>query len=208
MSNNGDSRESSLCTLRQPSSISRPSQSLKQPQRQPKSPKEVEDWVRYIYGQGKKPAGNPTIISSSRPEKARNKPLVQGLIEDSPTKIFFDTGAELNIVDLAFVKELAKKDQNLKIDPSPSLIRCANDTKIKSIGKIRLRVTLNGTVMHQEFTVVEGFFPKVIVGIRQMKRYNIAVDPSQDCIWVGEVLIPFVSKIVPIQDQENERQLV
>ena len=54
---------------------------------------EVDNWVSYINGNGRKPRhATPTLISTSRPEKAANKPLVSGEIEGLNTKIFFIRG--------------------------------------------------------------------------------------------------------------------
>lgn len=67
-------------------------------------------------------------------------------------------------------------------------------------------MTIGGAWTRQIFTVVKGMFPKTIVGIREMKRCGIKVDPKNDCIWFCERPIPFVSKVsLPT---ENSHQLV
>ena len=43
--------------------------------------------------------------------------------------------------------------------------------------------------------VVENLLPRVIIGIKEMKRLNIAVIPANDCIIVDEKQIPFISKV-------------
>jgi hypothetical protein len=174
-----------------------------------KSNPEIDMWMAYIQGHAGKPKiGTPTLISNSRPERAANKPLVAGVIEGLPTKIFFDTGAELNVVDESFFRSLQARNPTLKLEPVSSYIRCANDSKMSALGKVSLKINLQGIWTRQIFTVVKGIFPKVIVGIRQMKRCGIAVDPARDCIWFGDRMVPFVSKVMSLQDQENGKQLV
>jgi hypothetical protein len=169
---------------------------------------EVDKWVSYINGKGRKPKQSaPTLISTSRPEKAANKPLVRGCVEGIDTKIFFDTGAEINVIDESFVNMIQRIRPALKIDRGNTFIRCANDSKMKTLGKVKLNVTLQGETSQQIFTIVRGIFPKVIIGIRQMKSNNIAVDPRNDCIWISNKQVPFVSKVHSLYDQENCRQL-
>jgi hypothetical protein len=173
-----------------------------------KSDAETDQWVSYIQGNGPRPKhASPTVISSSRPERAANKPLVIGSIEGIKTKIFFDTGAEINVIDEALLHTLKSRNPGLKMHQVDSFIRCANDTKIRALGKVKLNVLLQGIATQQVFTVVRGIFPRIIVGIRQMKRCQISVDPKYDCIWIKNNRIPFVSKVVPVSDQENEFQL-
>jgi hypothetical protein len=170
--------------------------------------KEVSQWVAYIKGEGRKPKSlAPTLISLSRPERAANKPLVSGSIEGVQTKIFFDTGAEINVIDESFFNVLKKNNPSLKVESANIFVRCANDSKMKAIGKVTLNLLLQGVLTRQIFTIVRGIFPKVIVGIRQMKKSQIAVDPKNDCIWISNKRVPFVSKIDSIEDQENCQQL-
>lgn len=203
-----DAVETSVCTMTA-SNICKPAPFQRSKLNVTKGFNEVDQWVEYIKGNARKPKmSTPTLISSSRPERAANKPLVHGIIEGKPTKIFFDTGAELNVVDETFVNELKSKKPELRIDRVNSTIRCANDSRMKALGRIKLDLTIDGIKMPQEFTIVQGIFPKVIVGIRQMKKCNISVDPSNDSIWISSHRVPFVSKIVPAYEQKNARQLV
>jgi hypothetical protein len=170
---------------------------------------DVDNWVAYIKGNGSKPkSATPTLISSSRPERAANKPLVVGTVEGVESKVFFDTGAEINVLDYSFFKVLKSFNPRLKVEPTNTTIRCANDTRMKALGKVTLNINLQGAWTRQTFTIVQGIFPKVIVGIRQMKQSGISVDPLNDCIWFKNRSIPFVSKVILPMDQENSQQLV
>jgi hypothetical protein len=172
-----------------------------------KSDAETDKWVEFIKGNSRKPKHvAPTVISSSRPERAANKPLVHGTVGGVTTKIFFDTGAELNVLDESLFKLIKEKNPNIKLEQRDSIIRCANDTKMQGLGKVELTMIIGGAWTRQTFTVVKGMFPKTIVGIREMKRCGIKVDPKNDCIWLGERPIEFVSKVA--LPTENSHPLV
>jgi hypothetical protein len=201
----GKDTEEGICVLDNPTS--RP-QVRNANQKSPhfKSDAETDKWVEYINGNGRKPKHvAPTVISSSRPERAANKPLVHGTVGGVQTKIFFDTGAELNVMDESLFKEIKERNPNIKLEQRDSMIRCANDTKMRGLGKVELTMCIGGAWTRQIFTVVKGMFPRTIVGIREMKRCGIKVDPKNDCIWFGERRISFVSKVV--LPTENSRQL-
>jgi predicted aspartyl protease len=166
---------------------------------------DVEKWVSFIKGNGKKPKQTaPTLISTSRPERAANKPLVNATVEKMPVKILFDTGAEINVIDENFLNILRQVNPSIMVQKVESYIRCANDSRMKALGKVILSINLDGVSLRQSFTVVSSIFPKIIVGIREMKKCGISVDPKNDCIWVKGKVIPFVSKVlVPIQEKQG-----
>ena len=198
----------SVCVVNSPTKIPTATKLVFKPKKKIES--DVDGWVKYINGNGKRPVqATPTLISTSRPEKSANKPLVSGCIEGTLTKIFFDTGAEINVIDESFLNLIKMNKSNIKVEPSNTFIRCANDSRMKAIGKVKLNMVLEGVKTLQEFTIVKGIFPKVIIGIREMKRCNVAVDPKNDCVWIGNNKIPFVSKVQSLSSQqENCRQLV
>jgi hypothetical protein len=145
----------------------------RRPPRKSQVDDDTEQWLAYINGSGKKPMSRAsTLISTSRTEKARNKPLTKGKVEGNEVNIFFDTGAELNVVDEQFVKRLQKQKSNIKIEPSRTTIRCANNSRMSALGKVALNVELGGVCTQQVFTVVPDLFPRIIVGIRQMEHHS------------------------------------
>jgi len=132
---------------------------------------------------------------------------VRGVVEGVESMMFFDTGAELNVVDEKFIDELKRKNPCLQITRANTSIRCANDSKMKGLGNVSLDINISGIWTRQIFTVVQGLFPKIIIGIRQMKKSNIVVDPRNDCIWIEDKRAPFVSSVRPLEEQENGNQL-
>jgi hypothetical protein len=166
---------------------------------------ECEKWVDYIYGRGRKPAHPKTLISESRSEVAANKPLVRGVCDGTLTQLFLDSGAETNVMDANFFFQLQNKNQKLALRSSKGTIRCANGSKMRSVGIAFVKLSFGNVNTVAKFTVVENLFPRVIVGIRTMKGVGMILEPHKDCARVGNEEIPFVSKVVaPSEYQGNE----
>ena len=54
-----------------------------------------------------------TVITSNNAEKAKNKPILNGKINNNRNKFFLDSGADINIIDKKFGAQklgLQKKD--------------------------------------------------------------------------------------------------
>ena len=159
----------------------------------------IEDnYAQFVNGQGAKPSRRlskaDTVITNRRPEKAKNKPIVDCRVEDEKVKILFDTGAERNVISEDLVNRLMKKDDSIKMRRSPNRIRCANGSIIKPSGQVYLRVVIGAEELFQYFDVVPELFPECFIGIRYMKKDGISVVPSKDCIKIKGIEIPFVSK--------------
>ena len=177
--------------------------------------REATVWTDCIKGNGKKPKSNfalpgsstevrcarvgpHTLISDNHSEPARNKPVVAGRCSGEKVNLFLDTGAEMNVVDSGYVRELMKKQLPIVYNPAPFTIQFTNGNKMFATGFPSLRLQIGGVTALQKFRVVEKVFPKIIVGIRTMKTMNIVVDPTADCVYVGNgQKVPFVSTIAP-----------
>jgi len=55
-----------------------------------------------------------TLISTSRPEPARNKPLIVGRCAGVKTRLFLDSEAEMNVIDSEYLKGLMDKQLCIK----------------------------------------------------------------------------------------------
>jgi hypothetical protein len=165
------------------------------------SQRRVEEWVTFIEGRGKRPKKNatPTLISNSRDEKAANKPLVRGNCEGKETKVFLDTGAEVNVIDRDFFEELRKFSNNkIPFQSRVSSIVCANGSRIKTYGEASIKVDIGHIKAVLKFTVANQMFPRVIIGIRGMKTMNMVLDPANSCVILGgKRSVPFISKVKP-----------
>ena len=175
----------------------------------------ANSWAAYIRGDGRRPKHQnapphaskytgqqkhslKTLISESRSEPARNKPVVVGRCEGEKVKFFLDSGAEMNVVDAELVETLLKKGLPIKFTSDPSRIQCANGSKMMVAGFAKMTIQIGGVRAVQKFRVVSGLFPKLIIGIRTMKTMNIVLDPMADCAYVGHnERVPFISHIVP-----------
>lgn len=162
--------------------------------------RDVEQWDAYIHGKGRRPkqTGAKTLISEHHAELARNKPLVEGRCAGVKTKLFLDSGAELNVVDYNFVLRLLEQDLKVPFKAGTSQLQCANGSRMVVMGYASLPVQVGCATVTQKFSVVKDLFPKVIIGIRTMKTMGLVIDPANDSVVVnGAVRIPFVSKIHP-----------
>jgi hypothetical protein len=168
----------------------------------------ISKWVAYVEGRGQKPnrkiaqakSAPKTKISECHSELASNKPLINGTCAGQRAKIFLDTGAEMNVIDSAYLKSLMTHCDGvaLKQNASNGNVTCANGTKMRAVGIVNLRLGIGNCLSEQKFTVLESIFPKIIVGLRSMKSMDICVDPANDCaVIAGKVRVPFVSKTVP-----------
>ena len=166
-------------------------------------PKKILIWENFVKGQGAKPRKPilklntyaSTVISKSNPEKAANKPIVSALVENEIEKnILFDTGCECNIVDQKFLRELTKVNPKIKYVKSNGYLSCANGSPLKVIGHTVLNVQVGSRRMLIKFVVVSSIFPKMLIGLRTMKREFISIFPENDCLKVNGCFVPFVSK--------------
>lgn len=169
-----------------------------------KYPKDVCVWNDYISGTTKRPRrplkrqSSPTLISNSRPEKARNKPVIPAVVEGHFGKnVFMDSGCECNIIDNSFLGKVSRVNSQIKmLKSSGGNLACANGSPMKIIGFTVLNLKIGPKTMRLKFTVVESIFPNVIIGIRTMKKERISIIPAWDCVKVENASVPFVSKIV------------
>lgn len=170
-------------------------------------PQYITEMAEYVEGRrSKKDTLFPkeeTLIEDNYKEKARNKPLVRGTVEGKHSKLFLDTGAEINVIDEGFIQQL--KGQPIRRHKQRKVIRCANDSRMDTKGWVRLRVRIGGQTKQCKFWVVQNLFPKVIVGIRAMKDMCIAVDPAKECIWADGVRVPLLARVQPQSLQGSER---
>ena len=56
--------------------------------------------------------------------------------------------------------------------------------------------------MTMDFKIVENVFPKIIIGIKSMKSNKIQIVPQEDCIYVQNERVNFVSK-TRVSETEN-----
>ena len=128
-------------------------------------------------------------------EKDRNKPLVRGKCEGKQTKLFLDTGAEINVIDEGFLQQL--KDQPVRRHKQSKVIKCANNSRMDTRGWVRLEIQVGGQMKRCKFWVVQSLYPKIIIGIRAMKDMGMAIDPAKECVWVNGKRVQFTARVQP-----------
>lgn len=183
--------------------------------RRDENAEEIDGWIRYIEGQtSQMPAAcsdpvisvpkqlrrkaeaeryTPTVISYSRAEGAANKPLVMGKCGNFSTPVLIDSGAALNVIDESFVLSLPA-DAIIRRDFRETRIRCANDEIVRSKGRVTLTVKIGSRSENMVFSIMPRVFPKVIIGLRQMKHSRMVIDPPEDSLWIENERIKFISK--------------
>jgi len=136
------------------------------------------------------------IISDTKKKPAAyaNKPIVKGRVEREEEKIFIDSGAESTIMDLNLFQKIREKE-GVKLFKSNKALKCANGSSIKVIGYSFINVTIGNKIERIKMTIVDKLFPRVIIGLRDMKKMNISILPKIDCVIVDDIKIPFISKI-------------
>lgn len=161
----------------------------------------AKEWTDYIVGRRprpKTPKPSKTLISESKSESARNKPLIIGKCAGIKAKLFLDSGAEMNVMDEKFLNSLLQKQLSIKFSPTTSKIQCANGSHMTVTGSASVCLEIGNAKSNQKFMIVKEVFPRVIVGIKAMKTMGIMIDPASDSVLVdGRVRIPFISHVEP-----------
>lgn len=153
---------------------------------------ENNEWKVYKRRSRKnKSTDSQTLISLSRSEKAHNKPLVFGMCNGTPTKLLVDSGCSINIIDEEYLKTL---NQNYVVQPEKLRIQCANGSKEKSKGRVKLKIQIGNLREDMVFSIVPNIFPRLIIGLKQMKASGISINPATDSIIIGRKQVKFVSK--------------
>ena len=183
----------------------------------------VKHWADYIEGNATKPSSplsnfgenedrinyhkrnnnyqissisGKTLISENNPELACNKPVVHCRIYGKKQAVLFDSGAEVNVIDLNYLNSLKQVNPKIKFIPRQGSLRCANGSKLNILGYTGLTLTIGVQSVLIKFIVVDNMFPKVVIGLPSMKKHNISIIPSSDSIEICGILIPFISRSV------------
>ena len=164
----------------------------------------VERWLSYIEGENTLEYAKAAI--EDPPRDHGNKPLIKGKVQGYKHSIFLDSGAEINVIDGGFLKTIMKNTKvKLFKEHSQVKIRCANGTSMKVLGKAELNIEIGNKIEKQVFTVVSKIKPRIIIGIKQMKKTGIKIDASMDCIWLDGERVPFLRNIgAPTTLPKNE----
>lgn len=185
----------------------------------------VEDWVKYVCQGRRKPKtvimdnvskhkstnvrqvnyDGKTVISSSSLETAHNKPVIDGVVDGSAKRLFFDSGCESNVMDYAYFLKLARRNSAIKILRKSGRLSCANGSPMKIIGYSIINVGMGKQQQPMKFSIVNQISPNVIIGIKYMKSARIVIDAGKDKVinGLGEE-IPFVSKTETTQIFNDE----
>ena len=93
-----------------------------------------------------------------------------------------------------FFEELRRKFPTLKFLRHTGSLKCANGSPIEVIGYTALTVSIGSHHFAAKYAIVNKIFPKVIIGLRTMKKESINILPAIDAIEIQGDILPFISK--------------
>lgn len=121
-----------------------------------------------------------TIDEWKRPRITQNKmqgrPSITLNIQGRDMECLLDTGARVNVLSKAVLDRL----ENVDIVETEELLRCANDSKLETIGKIHINVKIGNKEKKVTFTVVKNIVPDIIGGIELQNQFGI------ELTWIEE----------------------
>jgi len=83
---------------------------------------------------------------------------------------------------------------------SRNSLRCANGSDLLVLGYSVLDVKIGSQTTQAKFTVAQQLSPNIILGMKFMKKMDVTLKPSSQCITVGipgsntRDVIPFISQ--------------
>ena len=159
----------------------------------------IENWVQYILYtvKGTHPGNilrqKQLLRNVGQSEQRTN--LVKATLEKVPVKLFCDSGAECNTINLELFNKIQESCPTLIVYEDKSKIKCASGVLMNCSGIVNLTLSLGGRQSVHPFKIISKMFPELIAGIKLMKGMDIRVNPANDCIKVGSVKIPFISRV-------------
>ena len=101
-------------------------------------------------------------------DKMQGRPSVTMIIENTKIECLLDTGARINVMDESIIRKLG-----LTIEPTEERLRCANNSKLDTLGKTSIKTTIGNIAKMITFIVVKEVIPQVIGGIELQKQFGI-----------------------------------
>ena len=108
-------------------------------------------------------------IQRIRYDKMQGRPSITLMIENKEYECLLDTGARVNVMDKKILDEL----QGVKLIHTEEKLRCANDSQLEMVGKVKIIVQIGKRKEEIDFLVVENVKPKLIGGVELQKAFQI-----------------------------------
>ena len=122
-------------------------------------------------------------------------PLIRACVNGTDSRVFLDTGANINIIGLDYLRKV--RTGVTLITPHNSIIEGVTGNSMKVYGKTRLRLTLCSMFSWEiEASVTEkSFFPgDILIGFNTMREVEINILPASDGVKIANMLyVPFLS---------------
>lgn len=167
----------------------------------PKKPTLCEKYVQFINGNGSKPRQvlkKESDNTNNRYKLSDTKPIVSCRFNSVRGLVLVDSGASCNLITRSYLNRLSHNGSQINIQRSlVNKISCANDSHLTCHGEAVISFSIGGIVCPTNFLVVDHLMSGVdsILGIRSMKRMRISIRPTDDCVYVHNIAIPFERSI-------------
>ena len=98
----------------------------------------------------------------------QGRPSVTVSIQGNKVEYLLDTGARINVMSLSCFNKL--RDVNLEM--SDEILRCANNSTLEIVGKVRTGVIIDQVCKEITFLVAERVTPDLIGGIDMQRNFG------------------------------------
>ena len=97
------------------------------------------------------------------------RPSIELEINNNHVRCLLDTGARISVIENSLLKMLGI----FKIESTEVSVRCANESNLKILGKVRINVKLNDEIKNILFYIADSISPSMIGGINLLKEFDI-----------------------------------
>ena len=87
-------------------------------------------------------------------------------------KLLHDTGSEVNVLDYNYAINVLNLNKD-KIRKQQNIVKCANNSQLRTKGRVNVKVNIGLGLSNLEFILVENLFPKCIIGIRGLQKLDV-----------------------------------
>lgn len=114
-------------------------------------------------------------LSKIRYDIMQGRPSLKIKLNNFEIDCLLDTGARVNVIS----KDILKYIKEVKIESSMERLRCANESKLETVGKAKILTKIGERSEWVEFIVVEKITPAVIGGIELQLKFNIKLEMTK-----------------------------
>ena len=109
---------------------------------------------------------------------------IPGKIDGVPTKVLQDTGASISVIAESFLQRLrvSRPNKHYQVKKTDTVVRAANWGKLDVIGEVTLNIKMGRARLSCDMLVIRDFPYDALIGLDNMKKHGIIVDPANNYI--------------------------